>query len=122
MHEMGVVFSLMDTLDGICKENKVTKLKQVTLSLGEASLVVPSYLQDCWSAATTTGPRYMGTQLVIEPITAMGRCNKCGKIYPITENDRICPDCKSQDFTLVDGQQIEIKEIVVAEDDEESNQ
>ena len=109
---MGVVFSLMDTLDTLCKENHVKSLKSVTVALGEASLVVPSYLEECWRAATEAGPRYQKTKLVLHLIKAMGRCDKCSKIYPIVEFSRKCPDCGNDSFTLVDGTQIEITQLV----------
>ena len=41
MHEMGIAFQLIDSLRDVCKANKVKKLISVTLTLGEASMVVP---------------------------------------------------------------------------------
>jgi Zn finger protein HypA/HybF involved in hydrogenase expression len=42
MHEMGIAFQLIDSLRGICKDNASKSSISVTLTLGEASMVVPA--------------------------------------------------------------------------------
>lgn len=111
---MGVVYELMNTLDSLKSEHGLSEIKSVTVGLGEASLVVPKYLTDCWEAATSMDGPYKGVKLKINLIEAMGRCGKCDFIYPIVRNDRHCPKCHSDSFTLVDGEQIEISTIEAA--------
>jgi hydrogenase nickel incorporation protein HypA/HybF len=114
MHEMGIVFSLMDTLRSVMKENAVTDVKSVTIQVGEASLVVPRFMTDCWDAARRK-TEFAKTELVIEIVKAEGRCNKCQNVFPIVENNRVCPKCgAADDFTTVTGMDLEIKEIEAA--------
>ena len=47
MHELGVVFHVIESVENIGKENQLTKVASVTLEVGEVSGVVPSYLTDC---------------------------------------------------------------------------
>ena len=49
MHELGVTFHIMDHLEKVAAENKVTHVRKVTLELGEVSTVIESYLQNCWT-------------------------------------------------------------------------
>ena len=51
MHELGVTFHIMDHLEKVAEENKVTHIRKVTLELGEVSTVIESYLQNCWTWA-----------------------------------------------------------------------
>ena len=51
MHELGVTFHIMDHLEKVAAENKVTHVRKVTLELGEVSTVIESYLQNCWTWA-----------------------------------------------------------------------
>ena len=44
MHELGVTFHIMDHLEKVAVENKVTHIRKVTLELGEVSTVIESYL------------------------------------------------------------------------------
>ena len=45
MHELGVTFHIMNHLEKVAAENKVTHVRKVTLELGEVSTVIESYLQ-----------------------------------------------------------------------------
>ena len=51
MHELGIVFHIIDSLEAVGKENRLMKVGSVTLELGEVSGVVDSYLKDCWKWA-----------------------------------------------------------------------
>ena len=42
MHELGVTFHIMDHLEKVAVENKVTHIRKVTLELGEVSTVIES--------------------------------------------------------------------------------
>ena len=48
MHELGIVFHVIKSVEEIAQENELTKVSTVTLSIGEVSGIVPSYLTDCW--------------------------------------------------------------------------
>ena len=48
MHELGIVFHVIKSVEEIAQENELTKVSAVTLSIGEVSGIVPSYLTDCW--------------------------------------------------------------------------
>ena len=48
MHELGIVFHIIRTVEDVARQNDVTRIRRVTLQLGEVSGVVESYLQDCW--------------------------------------------------------------------------
>lgn len=47
MHELGVVFHVIKSVNKIAAENNVAKVTAVTIELGEVSTVIPEYLQDC---------------------------------------------------------------------------
>ena len=51
MHELGVVFHIIDSLEEVAKENDVTQIQSITIEIGEVSTVIPHYLTDCWEWA-----------------------------------------------------------------------
>ena len=51
MHELGIVFHIMDGVERVAAENQLAKVSAVVLELGEVSGVVPDYLTDCWKWA-----------------------------------------------------------------------
>ena len=46
MHELGIVFHIIDSLESVGRENQLTQVANVTLEIGEVSGVVDSYLTD----------------------------------------------------------------------------
>ena len=63
MHELGVVFHIADTLARIAEENQVTRIRRVTLELGEVSTVVPEYLIDVWNWNCKRTPLLTGCEI-----------------------------------------------------------
>ena len=51
MHELGVVFHIIDDLKAVASDNDVSSISKVTIELGEVSGVVEEYLTDCWKWA-----------------------------------------------------------------------
>ena len=49
MHELGIVFHIVKTVENIAAENQVSKVGKVVLQIGEVSTIIPSYLVDCWN-------------------------------------------------------------------------
>lgn len=108
MHEMGIVAEIIDELETLCKDNNLTSLKSITVDVGEASMVVPSFLLECWSASIYDTP-FKDTEMRINLIESKGKCNECGAIFPIKANNQICPHCGTKnDFVTVTGLGIEI--------------
>ena len=41
MHELGIVFHIIDTLEEVGRENHLASIQSVTVELGEVSTVIP---------------------------------------------------------------------------------
>ena len=79
MHELGIVFHIIRTVEDVAKENHVARIQRVTLQLGEVSGVVESYLQDCWKWAAAKTDLLPGAELTVETIPAVTVCEDCGQ-------------------------------------------
>lgn len=113
MHELGVVFHIMDNLEKVAEENQVQGISKVVLELGEVSTVIESYLQNCWKWAVKKRELFADAQLVVEQLPALTYCEGCGQTYPTVQYGKICPHCKSPDTWLLQGNEFNIKEIEV---------
>ncbi|MCR4587026.1 MAG: hydrogenase maturation nickel metallochaperone HypA [Lachnospiraceae bacterium] len=111
MHELGVVFHVIDSLTEVAKENELTHIGSVTLELGEVSAVIESYLVDCWKWAVERTDLMKGAQLKVEKIPAITFCEDCKQEYPTVEHGKICPYCGSEHTYLLQGNEFTIKEI-----------
>lgn len=111
MHELGIVFHIMDSLEEVARENQLTQIHSVTIELGEVSAVVEEYLTDCWNWAVKKRTLLTGCQILVEPIRAVTLCESCGKEYGTVAHGRICPHCGSERTHLLTGSEINIREI-----------
>ena len=111
MHELGIVFHIIDSVEKVAAENDLEKVSAVVLELGEVSGVVPDYLTDCWRWAAAKSELARGSELKIETLPAVTRCDNCGRDYPTVAHGRTCPFCGSGSTWLLTGNEVNIKEI-----------
>lgn len=113
MHELSIVFDILDTVEASAKANKVRLVKSVTLEIGEVSTIVPSYFRDVWKWAVEKRELTKGCKLKIKTIKAVSICRDCGTKYSTLEYAKICPNCKSTNTELLKGREVNIKEMEV---------
>ncbi|MCM1258494.1 MAG: hydrogenase maturation nickel metallochaperone HypA [Roseburia sp.] len=111
MHELGIVFHVIESVENIGKENQLTQVASVTLEVGEVSGVIPSYLKDCWKWAVERSDLMKGAALYFETIPAVTFCEDCEKEYPTVKHGKTCPHCGSENTYLLRGSEFVIKEI-----------
>lgn len=112
MHELGVVFHVIKTVENLAKENEVTEIKSVTLEVGEVSTVIEEYLRKCWKWSVEKKATMMQqTELIVERIPAITYCEDCQKEYKTIEHGKKCPHCDSEHTYLLQGNEFNIKEI-----------
>ena len=113
MHELGVVFYIADSVERIAAENQASHVNKVVLQIGEVSMIINDYLEDCWKWNAKRRPMLADCTLEIEAIPAITYCEDCGEKYETVAHGRTCPCCQSERTYLVQGNETEIKEIVV---------
>lgn len=111
MHELGIVFHIIKSLEELSKEQEITKINSVTMEIGEVSAVVDEYLGDCWKWAVNRTELLKGAELKTESIKAVTLCENCKSKYETVKFGRICPECGSEKTYLLTGNEINIKEI-----------
>ena len=111
MHELGTIHYVIDTVEKLAVENKLTKIGSVTLEVGEVSGIIPRFLTDYWEYAKKKTTYLQEAELKIETIQAVTYCQACGKTYPTVQYAKICPYCQSDNTFLVTGNEYVIKEI-----------
>lgn len=111
MHELGVVMEVVNVVEKFAKENDVEKIETVVLQIGELSSMIPRYVEELYPAATDQ-TMLEGSQVKIEVMPANGRCEACGRVFPLVINDGVCPGCKSTSCEMLSGREFYIKEIV----------
>lgn len=112
MHEMGVVIEIVKIADDKAKEEHAHNVKRLVLQLGQLSTLVPELVEACYPAAVYD-TLLENAELRIEVIPANGICLKCRHVFKVVENEFVCPECGSEEWDLLSGKEIIIKEIQV---------
>ena len=82
MHELGIVFHIIESVEEVAAQNNIHRVSGVTLQLGEVSGILHDYLSDCWRWACDKNDLMRGAELAIEEIPAITYCEACGRQYP----------------------------------------
>lgn len=110
MHELGVVIEVVNVVEKFARENEVEEIDTVLLQIGKLSSMIPKYIREVYPAAVD-GTLLEGSKLEIEILTANGRCQACGTVFPLVKNEGVCPTCGSSDCEMLCGREFYIKEI-----------
>jgi hydrogenase nickel incorporation protein HypA/HybF len=113
MHELGIVFYIIRDVKKAAQEHGVSRVSAVVMNIGEVSTVIPDYLTDCWRWAADKEDLLKGCELRCNIIPAVTRCEDCGEEYETVRYGKQCPRCSGDHTFLVQGNEVEIKEIEV---------
>ena len=111
MHELGVVFRVIDIVKEVAAEHELSRVSKVTLELGEVSGVIEEYLHKCWKWSIKREPLMEEAALEVETIPAITECEDCGGMFGTVENGKTCPICGSKSTFLIQGNEFNIKDI-----------
>ena len=110
MHELGLMDAVIKTVGRIVKEENLTRVRKIVLEVGELSGVVPRFIADCYAAVVADTP-YQETELVIETVPGIARCNPCQIDFSVDIEALFCPVCHGKNLTPIKGKDLTIKEI-----------
>ena len=110
MHELGIMYHIIERVLAVVNENGFTEVETIVLNVGERTEVVPQYLHACYPAAVN-GTMLENTALKVEIISANAVCGCCGKVFAFTPCNGLCPQCESADCEVISGKEFMIREI-----------
>jgi len=112
VHEMGIILHLAKTLDETAEQEKLKRISEVTLQVGEVSGIMTDLFTDCWNYFRKKHPMLEACELHLETIPAVTWCDHCKRTYETVRYGRECPYCHSGETWLMKGNECVIKEIV----------
>ena len=72
MHELGVLMQAVKTVNRIAEENRIGKVKQMTLEIGDESGFLPVFFEKLFPVAIEKFPVMAETQLRMEIVPGKG--------------------------------------------------
>jgi len=115
MHEIGVLYEVVRSVENIAAQNKVEKVAAISLEVGELSGILPVFLERYYPIVVENSECLRDSKLLLDVIPGEAICNQCDTSFNVIKNEGYCPNCKSRDKTILGGSDFLIKEIVIYE-------
>lgn len=110
MHEVGIISSMLKTLERVMAEEGLTHVEKIVLEVGELSGIVPHYMEVCFPAAIYKTP-FEDLKMEMQVVAGQIRCMNCQQEFRVKFEKLKCPVCGSQKLKPVSGTGFMIKEI-----------
>ena len=113
MHEIGVLYKMLEQVENVAKENHVRRVKKIEIELGELCGMLPVFFEQYYEPATENKELFKGSELVIRNIPGEGLCTDCNTLYNVMRFEGQCPKCKSRNKRIISGRDFVVKNILV---------
>ncbi|WP_287373056.1 hydrogenase maturation nickel metallochaperone HypA [Prosthecochloris sp.] len=112
MHEMSIALSIIDAVVAKAEQEQSRKVSEIELEVGRVSGIQPESLKFCFSAAAKN-TIVDGADLAIREIEPVGKCQECGKSFPVSDVYAKCEVCGSLNVRIISGRELLIKSITL---------
>ncbi|MBQ1821905.1 MAG: hydrogenase maturation nickel metallochaperone HypA [Lachnospiraceae bacterium] len=112
MHELSYMSRMVGMALDACKQNQLTSVESIEISVGETTGLVPHFLEDYYPECVK-GTLLEGSKLYINFLPVTARCMDCGEEYkPGPENEYSCPMCRSIKSSFLHGREFTLDKII----------
>lgn len=114
MHELSIAAAVVESAEGVAREQGADAVAGVTLRIGELAGVVPDALRFSFSLVAE-GTALDRAELVIEEVPARARCGGCDARFAVGSPPALwCPHCDTPAAELLTGRELELAEVRMA--------
>lgn len=112
MHELSVAKNIIETIELNVPKDELRNVRQVLLKVGEFSGVVTNSLKFSYEVITS-GTEIQNSELKIDIIPFLIKCNSCGSVTTNIYGLRECAECLLMDTVVLSGEELIVSEIVL---------
>ena len=111
MHELGITQNIVAI---VCEQAKGASVTRVTLEIGKLSAIMPNAIRFCFDICCQDTILEGATLEIIET-EGRGKCRRCGHEINLSQPFGQCDRCHSFELDIIQGQELQIKEMEVEE-------
>lgn len=115
MHEIGVLYETIKTVEKVAEENQIEAIAAVTLDVGELTGYLPVFFEQYYPIITEGKKLFQNSKLIVNTVKGEALCEKCGTLYNVMRQEGRCPVCHSREKKIIGGEDFLIRNIMVAE-------
>lgn len=115
MHEMSIAVEIINAIMETAPQFEYKPVKTIYLKVGKLSNIVVESLRFCFDSIKSDYPLLANSELSVDIIPLIGKCEQCGEKFEIEDLNFRCPKCSGINIHLEQGQELEISELEVEE-------
>ncbi|MDR1910829.1 MAG: hydrogenase/urease nickel incorporation protein HypA [Helicobacteraceae bacterium] len=105
MHEYSVVQALLDQCEREAKKAGANRIINIVVKVGKLSGIDPALLKSAFYFFNEDSfCKGAALNLILQKVAV--KCKKCGQISELDELYFCCPKCKSEEITIIDGEDL----------------
>ena len=112
MHEMGLVFRIVEIAVEHAQKMDARRIVKIEIVLGDLSGVMYESLMFSFETAVK-GTMLANAEIVVERVTGRGICRSCGCEYELVTLYGDCPSCGSAALRIIQGKEFRLKSISI---------
>jgi len=116
MHEYSIVSSLLELIEEHAKKNNAKKVTKIEIKIGTLSGVEPELLKTAFDTFKE-GTICNDAKFIMHIQSVVVECNNCKKTSTLSKDEYLCPNCKSGDIKIVDGEEMYLMSLELETDD-----
>ena len=89
MHELTLLFGVAEQVGKVTEENGIDHIDAVVLDIGDLTAVIPEFMMDGYQVISDEYDFLRGSELIINRIKGIARCNDCGEDYYVVMGVKI---------------------------------
>jgi hydrogenase nickel incorporation protein HypA/HybF len=115
MHELSIAMSIVELAEEEAARHSNARVESIHIKVGRLSGVVSEALQSCFEIACE-GTSIEGCKLLISDVPVLVYCTKCEARHAVNQMDwSSCPECGTPTANIVQGRELEIDALEIAE-------
>lgn len=117
MHELGLVFGILDIVLDTARGAGASRVVSVSLRIGDMAEVNDESLAFAWEVLRDDDPLTAEASLEVEYVHPRSVCSACGASFGHDRFHLRCPVCGSCETRLVAGREMDIASMEIETDD-----
>jgi hydrogenase nickel incorporation protein HypA/HybF len=111
MHEVSILENAIEIIQEVAKEKNLKKITSIVFSVGELSGASTEALHFAFQSISP-GTILENSELIINKIKAISKCNSCETEFEVSNQNRFCPNCNEFARNTISGQELFIEKII----------
>lgn len=110
MHEVSIVYDVIQIVEENSKLNNINKVNKVFMKIGEFTCIDENSIRFAFEILRKN-TLCEGATLEIERVKGKARCNICNEEFMIDFTNKLCPKCKFYSSNIISGYELLVYEI-----------